>query len=94
MRISAKALAIVSAALWGGCLLFVGLANLVFPSYGADFLRVISSVYPGYDGAPRVVSVLIGTMWGLADGWGGGYLFAWLYNQVQERFNQSNSGTA
>jgi hypothetical protein len=88
MKMSAMALAVAGAALWGGGLFAVGLANLAFPSYGADFLRMVSSIYPGYDGAPHVGSLLIGTVWGLADGWVGGYLLAWLYNQVQERLSQ------
>jgi hypothetical protein len=89
MKLSAKALAIVTAALWGGCLLVVGMANLIFPSYGVDFLRAVSSVYVGYDAAPRVGSVLIGTIWGIADGAVGGFLFGWLYNLVAGRMNPS-----
>ena len=48
MRVSAKVMATVVALLWGGCLLFVGLINMGAPSYGADFLRMMSSVYPGF----------------------------------------------
>ena len=94
MKISAKALAMVSAALWGGGLFVVGLANLVFPSYGADFLHVVASVYPGYDGSPHVVSVLIGTVWAIADGWVGGYLLGWMYNLAQGWLGEPNNRTA
>ena len=80
MRLSAKALAITSALLWGGCLLLVGLINLAAPSYGADFLRGLSSVYPGFYHSRTFLDVLLGTVYGLIDGAIGGWLFAWLYN--------------
>ncbi len=87
MRLSTKALAIVSAALWGGCMFFVGLAHLVFPAYGAEFLRAMSSVYPGYNAAPTLSSLLIGTIWGIADGAAGGYVAAWLYDVTADRLS-------
>ena len=48
MTLSVKSLAIVSALLWGGGVLFVGLVNLAAPSYGTAFLQCVSSVYPGF----------------------------------------------
>lgn len=80
MRLSAKALAIAMAALWGGCMFFVGLVHVVAPAYGAEFLRAVSSIYPGYNAAPTLASLIIGTVWGILDGAVGGYLFGWLYN--------------
>lgn len=85
MKLSAKAFAIVCGALWGGALLFLGLLNLAFPPYAGEFLRAVSSIYPGYDAAPAVGSVLLGTVWGLADGAVGGFLFAWIYNWLVGR---------
>ena len=62
-------------------MLFVGLLNAVLPAYGGEFLRVMSSVYPGYSAASTVVGVLVGTIWGTLDGAVAGFLFAWLYQR-------------
>lgn len=80
MRLSPKGLAITSALLWGGGILFVGLINLAAPSYGTTFLSWTSSIYPGYHNSRRIVDVLVGTGYGLVDGGVGGLLFAWIYN--------------
>ena len=45
MRVSLKAISLSSATLWGGAMLFVGLIHMATPSYGGDFLRIMSSVY-------------------------------------------------
>jgi hypothetical protein len=82
-QLSAKAMALVTAILWGGCLLFVGLINLAAPTYGADFLQMMSSVYPGFHTTRTVGEVFLGTVYGFADGAIGGYLFALLYNWVK-----------
>jgi hypothetical protein len=74
IRLSAKTLAILSAALWGGCMFFVGLVDLRFPVYGAEFLRAMSSVYPGYGAAATLASLFIGTVCGIADAAAGGSL--------------------
>jgi hypothetical protein len=80
MRLSMMSLAFTCALLWGGCLLTVGLINLAAPTYGLDFLRAMSSVYPGYHASRTVLEVLVGTAYGLIDGTIGGLIFAWLYN--------------
>ncbi len=80
MRLSVKAISIVSALLWGGGILFVGLIHLASPSYGASFLDGISSIYPGFHGARNFGDALVGTAYALIDGGVGGFIFAWLYN--------------
>ena len=85
MRLSAKALAVVSAVLWGGAILLVGLINLAAPSYGTNFLHGLSSVYPGFHASRTILDVLVGTGYGIVDGAVGGYLLAWLYNFVAPR---------
>jgi hypothetical protein len=79
MRASVKAITITSAILWGGCMLLVGLINLADPSYGGEFLRMMSSVYPGADTARTIGRVLVGASYGIIDGAVAGYLFAVLY---------------
>jgi len=79
MRFSVKAVTITSALLWGACMLIVGLINLADASYGGEFLRMMSSVYPGADTARTFGSVLLGGVYGFVDGAVAGYLFGLLY---------------
>jgi hypothetical protein len=80
MKLSVKSLAIVAALLWGGCVLFSGLLNLVALSYGNAFLQCVSSIYPGFHNSRHFLHVLVGTGYALCDGAVGGALFGWLYN--------------
>ena len=80
MKLSVKSLAIVSALLWGGGVLFVGVVNLAAPSYGTAFLECVSSGYPGFHNTRHFLDVLVGTGYALVDGAVGGALFGWLYN--------------
>jgi hypothetical protein len=82
VRLSVKAITIVSALLWGGGVLFVGLIHLASPSYGASFLDGVSSIYPGFHGARSLADALVGTGYALVDGASGGFVFAWLYNLI------------
>jgi hypothetical protein len=81
MRLNVKAIAFASAVLWGLLAMFLtGIANLIWPSYGQEFLRLMASVYPGYSATPSFLQVIVGALYGIADGAIGGALFAWLYN--------------
>ncbi|MEZ5356840.1 MAG: hypothetical protein R2762_29735 [Bryobacteraceae bacterium] len=73
---------ITAAALWGGCLFVVGMANWLRPTYGVDFLQMIGSVWPGYHPAPTLGSALTGAVYGAVDGAIGGYLFAAIYDLI------------
>ena len=59
MKISVKAITLSSVILWGDAMLFVGLIHMATSSYGGDFLRMMSSVYPGADTAPRLGRVCL-----------------------------------
>ena len=85
MSLDVKALALTTAVVWGGCLLVVGLANLAFPPYGHAWLELAASIYPGYHGPAGLGSVLVVTLYGLADGAVGGAVFGWLYNRTARR---------
>jgi hypothetical protein len=61
-------------------MLLVGLVHMAEPAYGGEFLRLMSSVYPGADTAPTLGRVLIGTVYGFADGAVGGFIFGLLYD--------------
>ena len=79
MRVSIKAIALSSAILWGAAMLLVGLINMAAPSYGEDFLRMMSSVYPGADTSASFGRVLLGTVYGFVDGGVAGLIFGFLY---------------
>lgn len=80
MKLCVKSLALASGILWGVCVFFVGVANLIWSGYGVDFLHWLSSFYPGYNGGRSFGEVVIVTLYALLDGLAGGAIFAWLYN--------------
>ncbi len=80
MKLSVKALTYASAIVWGLCFLFVGVANFLWSPYGAAFLELMTSVYPGYKAAASLGNVIVGTFYAILDGAIGGALFVWIYN--------------
>jgi hypothetical protein len=70
---------------WGGAVLAVAAANLVWPSYGIAFLELAASIYPGYHAGSGISSVVTGTLYAAVDGAVGGALFALLYNFLAPR---------
>lgn len=84
MNLNIKALALASAILWGLAMLAVGLANLVWGDYGQQFLQTMSSIYLGYHATRSIVEVVVGGLYGAVDGFVGGAVFAWLYNQFAQ----------
>jgi hypothetical protein len=85
MRLSVIALASTAGVFWGGAILMVALANLIWPSYGGAFLELTASLYPGYQPGSGFGSVVMGTLYGLVDGAVSGAVFAWLYNLFAQR---------
>ena len=81
MHFNTKALALTAGLIWGGALLFVGLANLVWSGYGQAFLNLMASVYPAYEGNASIGQVLLAALYGLVDGAVAGFVFGWLYNR-------------
>jgi hypothetical protein len=80
MRLSLKSLAYACGLLWGGAVLLAGLLNLASASYGMEFLKLVSSVYPGFHASRTLADVLVGTAYGLLDGAFAGLILGWLYN--------------
>ena len=68
MKLSIKGLALASGILWGGSILLVGVANLIWPSYGVAYLDLARAIYPGYGSSAGFGGVMIGTVYGVADG--------------------------
>jgi hypothetical protein len=80
MKFNVSAVAATSALIWSGAVLTVGIANAIEPRYGRDFLRLVSSIYPGYKAEPTPEQIAVGTAYAAVDGAVGGAIFAALYN--------------
>ena len=81
MKLSPFRFGFALAVLWGGIVFVVALANLIWPSYGVAFLKVIDSIYPGYGyGKWGFGGAIVGLLYGVIDGFIIGLVFAWLYN--------------
>jgi hypothetical protein len=82
MKLNVKALALTAGILWAACFFVTGVANLLWPTYGAAFLTLGASIYPGYHGPTGFGSVIVVTLYALLDGSVCGAVFAWLYNTL------------
>jgi len=82
MKLSVKGLALSAAILWGGCILLMGVLNLIWNGYAVAFLDLMRSIYPGYAGTQGFMGVVVGTLYGAVDGAVCGALLAWLNNRL------------
>lgn len=89
MKFNIGAFSLAIGLFWGGSILLVGVANLIWPGYGSAYLQLIASIYPGYKATATFGQVVIGTLYGLVDGAIGGAIFAWLYNCCASCFRPS-----
>ncbi len=94
LRFSVRAVALTGAIIWGGIVLLVGIANAAWPSYGALFLQVLDSIYPGYHATGSAGSVVVGTLYAIVDGAVLGFLIAWVYNRLAGSGTGTGSGEA
>jgi hypothetical protein len=85
MRLNILALSLTFGLLWGAAILFVAVANLIWPGYGRAFLDLIASLYPGIN-VGSGTGAIAGMLYGFVDGAIGGALFGWLYNLLVRRF--------
>ena len=82
MRLNVKALALAVGILWGFCVLLVGAAHVIWPSYGGAFMELVASLYPGMRAAGGYGGAAIGALYGLVDGAIAGAILGWLYNRL------------
>ena len=81
MKLNVTAAAITLALVWGVLAMFLtGVANLVSPPYGQEFLQAMASVYPGYKATASFGQVIVGTLYGMLDALVAGAILAWVYN--------------
>jgi len=85
MKLNITAVAAASALVWSGSVFIVGIANVVQPRYGREFLELVASIYPGYRARPKLSQVAVGTAYAVVDGAVGGALCAWLYNSFASK---------
>ncbi len=89
MKLSVRAAGASCALIWSGAVFIVGVANLAQPRYGREFLKVVSSIYPGYKARRTLSQVAVGAAYAALDGAVGGALCAWLYNCFVSRCEQT-----
>ena len=91
MKLNLKALSVTLAILWAGAVFIVGLANLIWPTYGQAFLKMLASIYPAYHATGTFGDTIAGSLYALVDGAIAGLIFGWLYNLIA---GNRNSRTA
>ncbi|GEM_PF-1834477 len=77
-KLSPRAFGLAFGILWGLTVLMMGLAGTYW-GYGAGFTNLFATLYPGF--TLGVQGSIIGSLWGLVDGFIFGVLLAWLYNR-------------
>lgn len=83
MKLSVMKFGCTVAVVWALIVFSVGLTNLISPSYGVEFLKVMDSIYPGYHfGMWGFWGVLVATLYAALDALIIGFIFAWLYNRL------------
>jgi len=63
-----RAMATACSLLWGGAIMTVAACNAVWPNYGGAFLDCLGSIYPGFPASGTLLSAVVDTMYGMADG--------------------------
>jgi len=81
MKLNIKAMAFAAGIVWAFVVFVAGLANLFWSGYGAAFLKVLASVYPGYHASGKAGDLMAGVLYALVDGALFGLVFAWVYNR-------------
>jgi hypothetical protein len=80
--LNAKNLGIAGGIIWGLGMFVLTLLSMA-TGYAQDFLNVIAAIYPGY--SITFVGGLLGLVYGFLDAFVGLYLFALLYNWLENR---------
>ena len=82
MKLDVKRFGCALSSVWALIVFLTGLANLIFKSYGAGFLKIMDSIYPGYTfGKWGFGGVMVATLYAALDAFIVGIVLAWLYNK-------------
>jgi hypothetical protein len=82
MKLNLRAFSITAGIITAAAVLITGMLNIAWTGYGAAFLEMMASVYPGFDASGTIGDLLVGTLYGLVDGLVFGWIFGWLYNRL------------
>lgn len=82
MKLNLKALTTSMAIVWGGAVLIVGVANVIWPGYGKAFLTTLASIYPGFAASGTFGDAIAGSLYALFDAAVVTFIFGWLYNLI------------
>ena len=82
MKMDIRAFAIAFALVWG-LTVFLLTWWLIFMEGATGEVPEVGRVYLGYNISP--LGSIIGTTWAVFDGFIGGAIFAWIYNQIVAR---------
>jgi len=85
MTLNIKALALTGGIVWCAAVLLAGILNLLTGHFAAGFLKVMASLYPGYQASGSFADVLVGALYAFIDGAVAGLVVAWLYNLLASR---------
>lgn len=86
MKLNAILFGCALSAVWALIVLLVGIANLIWPGYGIEFLKIVDSIYPGYHfGLWGFGGIVVATLYAVIDGWVVGVVFALLYNSFTKK---------
>ncbi len=89
MRLNVRAFGITCSLVWGIGLFCLTWWVIAFEGATGD-MTWIGHFYRGYRISPA--GSVLGLLWGLADGFAGGVVFAWLYNTLASRFSRPARG--
>ncbi|MFQ6051411.1 MAG: bacteriophage holin [Candidatus Hydrothermarchaeota archaeon] len=78
-KLDEKRFAMAGGILWA-CTLFLTTLLSLLSNYGIEFLKIITSIYPGY--SISLAGSILGLIYGFIDAFIAGFIFAWLYNRL------------
>ncbi len=89
MKLNLKALSLTSGIVWALALFLTGVINLIWHGYGYGdaFLKIMASLYPGYNASGSIGDLIVGTLYAFVDGLICGLVFGWLYNSLVGKGN-------
>ena len=86
-RLDERAFALACGLLWA-----MGVASIDFLArygWGERWEALLADAYVGSGESKR--GIVIGALWAFADGFSGGYTFAWLYNRLAQSDDEHES---
>ena len=91
MKLSPVRLGCAVSTVWSLCVFGAGLLNLFTQTYGAEFLKLLATIYPGYTyGKWGFGGIIVVTLYAALDAWIVGALLAWFYNFYSKKSSRES----